>query len=151
MPNPPDHLERLIGSTVRGLPPRRAPRTLESQVLAEIERRLARPWWRMSYAHWPAPVRLLFLIVCAALIALVVRTSGWVISDVESRALADLSLSGMAPAATSVSAAITAASSVARSIPPLWIYCGLGLLAVMYTTLFGIGAAAYRTLYVDRP
>ena len=150
MPNPPDHLERLIGSAVRGLPPRRAPRTLESQVLAEIERRLARPWWRMSYAYWPAPIRLLFLVACAALIALVVRASGWVIADVEPRALADLSLSGMAPAATSVSATIAAVSSVARIIPPLWIYCGLGLVAAMYTALFGIGAAAYRTLYVDR-
>lgn len=150
MPTPPDQLERLISGAVRGLPPRRAPRTLESQVLAEIERRLAQPWWRMSYGHWPAPVRLLFLIACAALIALVVRASGWVISDVESRALTDLSLSSMAPAATSVSATITAASSLARIIPPLWIYCGLGLVAVMYTTLFGIGAAAYRTLYVDR-
>lgn len=119
-------------------------------MLAEIERRLARPWWRMSYGHWPAPVRLLFLIACAALIALVVRASGWVISDVESRALTDLSLSSMAPAATSVSATITAASSLVRIIPPLWIYCGLGLVAVMYTMLFGIGAAAYRTLYVDR-
>jgi len=149
MPTPPDHLERLIGTAVRGLPPRRAPRTLESQVLAEIERRLAQPWWRMSYAHWPAPVRLLFLIACAALIALVVRASGWVISDVQSGALAG-SLPNIAPAATSVSATLAAASSVARIIPPLWIYCGLGLVAVMYTTLFGIGAAAYRTLYVNR-
>lgn len=150
MPTSPDSLERLIGTAVRGLPPRHAPRTLEPQVLAEIERRLAQPWWRMSYAHWPAPVRLLFLIACAAVIALVVRASGWVISDVESRALVDLSLPGIAPATTSVSATLAAASSLVRIIPPMWLYGGLGLIAVMYTTLFGIGAAAYRTLYVDR-
>ncbi|HWK73014.1 MAG TPA: hypothetical protein VNQ81_01995 [Povalibacter sp.] len=149
MPTSPDSLERLIGTAVRGLPPRRAPHTLETQVLAEIERRLALPWWRMSYAHWPAPVRLLFLIACAALIALVIRASGWVISDVQSGALAN-SLPSIAPAATSMSATIAVASSVARIIPPLWIYCGLGLVAVMYTTLFGIGATAYRTLYVNR-
>lgn len=151
MPNHPDRLEQLIDRAVRGLPPRRAPAALESQVLAEIERRLARPWWRMSYSHWPAPARLCFLIACAALVALAVRASGWVITGVESRALADLSLTSVAPGATSLtSATVAAVSSVARIIPPLWIYCGLGLIAVMYTTLFGIGAAAYRTLYADR-
>ena len=38
----PEKLERAIHETLRALPPRRAPRTLEARVLAELERRAAR-------------------------------------------------------------------------------------------------------------
>ena len=32
-------------------------------------------------------------------------------------------------------------------IPSLWLYGGLAFVGLMYVTLFGLGAAAYRTLY----
>lgn len=50
-PDPEEKLERLIHRTLRDLAPRRAPRTLEARVFAELERRAALPWWRQSYAH----------------------------------------------------------------------------------------------------
>jgi len=40
------------------------------------------------------------------------------------------------------------ASLLVRVIPPVWLYGTLGLGILLYVTLFGLGAAAYRTLYL---
>jgi hypothetical protein len=37
---------------------------------------------------------------------------------------------------------------VARLVPPLWIYLALSVGALLYLLLFGLGAFAYRTLYL---
>jgi hypothetical protein len=37
-----------------------------------------------------------------------------------------------------------------HNIPALWIYAGVCVLAAMYAMLFGLSAAAYRTLYASR-
>jgi len=39
------------------------------------------------------------------------------------------------------------AALLVRLIPPLWIYAGLAVGAMLYVMLFGLGAAAYRMLY----
>jgi hypothetical protein len=47
-PNPENNerkLERLIHETLRELPARQAPSSLENRVLAELARRTALPWW----------------------------------------------------------------------------------------------------------
>jgi hypothetical protein len=36
-----------------------------------------------------------------------------------------------------------------RVIPPLWLYGSLAIGIFLYVTLFGLGAAAYRTLYLQ--
>ena len=51
----PDELERFIHQTLRALPDRKAPGTLEARVLAEVERRAAIPWWHKSWSYWPQP------------------------------------------------------------------------------------------------
>ena len=33
--------------------------------------------------------------------------------------------------------------------PPLWFYQGIAVCAVLYAALFGLGAALYRTLYLQ--
>jgi hypothetical protein len=40
-------------------------------------------------------------------------------------------------------------ATLVGTIPPMWIYEGLALAAVLYATLFALGAAAYRTLYLE--
>ena len=40
------------------------------------------------------------------------------------------------------------AAVLVRIIPPLWLYGGLALGIMLYVALFGLGAAAYRTLYL---
>ena len=150
MSNTPDpqSLERLTATVLRDLPSRRAPASLEARVMAELERRATQPWWRLSYRDWPLFVRLLFIAACVGLGSIAVRATEWLFG----RSASTLSgiESELAPAAVSLKATASTFSFIAHSIPSLWIYSALAIIAVMYVALFGIGAAAYRTLYASR-
>jgi len=139
-------LERLVGQALRELPLRRAPSNLESRVFVELARRAAMPWWQRSFLQWPRAARVLLLSVCTALGALtivggtrIVVTLGPVLRPAREldRALALLSASK------------NVIATLVGTIPPMWIYEGLALAAVLYATLFALGAAAYRTLYLE--
>src|SRR6185437_10884347 len=71
LPEKTDPLEQLLDRTLHPLPLRRAPPTLQSRVLEELQRRAALPWWRRSFAHWPSAARAGFVLVCLALIGVV--------------------------------------------------------------------------------
>lgn len=146
--DPNDALEKLVADAVRDLPLRRAPRSLEARVLAEIERRSARSWWQSDFAQWPMAVRMLFIAACVASGVALARAASWLFGG-SSTAISEVS-SELTPAATSMKATVGALSLVAHSIPVHWIYGALIVMALMYATLFGIGAAAYRTLYPSR-
>jgi len=136
-----ERLERLIEGVCSGLPTRRAPAELERRVLDELARRAELPWWRQGFAQWPFVARGGLLVVCVALAALSLtsglaqrldlQTLGWV------RLLVGL-----------VAVMGNAATLVASLIPPLWIYLTLSVGTVLYLLLFGLGAFAYRTLYL---
>jgi len=144
-------LERLISDAVRDLPPRRAPTGLEALVMQEIQRRLSLPWWRMSFAHWPTPARWCFIAASGALITVVARLCGWMAGGAPSgTALANAAANVHIPGAVSFKAMFSTASVLAESLPPIWLYGGIAVIAATYVALFGIGAAAYRTLYVGR-
>ena len=69
--NDPQKLEAAVHRVLRGLPERKAPAGLEGRVLAELARRAALPWWRKSFAHWPAAIRAGFFagsVLAAALV-----------------------------------------------------------------------------------
>lgn len=152
MNSSPDHeknLERFVHQALRELPPRRAPRSLEARVLAELSRRAALPWWKQDFVHWPAAARGAFLVTSAALAAALV----WVLGGLN-----------VAPATEAISAnfawittlrAITdgvgnLAAIVFRSVSPVWFYGGAIAVVALYAALFGLGTAAYRTLYANR-
>ena len=40
-------------------------------------------------------------------------------------------------------------TSLWRAVPPAWAYAGLAVCAALYAVLFGLGAAVYRTLYLE--
>ena len=76
-PNDTDQkLERLLHGALRGTPDRPAPVDLEARVLAAIARGAALPWWRRSFAHWPAAARFGFVGLCAALTGLSILAIG---------------------------------------------------------------------------
>jgi len=142
-------LERVIHQTLSGLPPRRAPSTLESRVAHELARRALLPWWRASFANWPVAARVMFVLVCAVLVAATIL--GGLSAYLGDRSFEEASavlLSWAHPFLTVLSSAGGLAALLARVIPPLWLYGALGLGAFLYVTLFGLGAAAYRTLYL---
>ena len=41
-------------------------------------------------------------------------------------------------------------TTVFRGLPGLWVYGGIAVFAALYVMLFGVSAAAYRTLYASR-
>jgi predicted anti-sigma-YlaC factor YlaD len=143
-------LERTVDRALRKLPLRRAPHTLESRVFAELERRAALPWWRHSFAHWPLPARAAFLVICIALIGFVFVGGTAAMDGLKS--LSDsgsLSLSWAREAAALMASAGNLIASLTNAVPPGYLYGGLAVCAVLYAVLFGLGAAVYRTLYLQ--
>jgi hypothetical protein len=143
-------LRRLMDRGLRDLPQLHAPATLEARVLAELERRAALPWWRRSFTYWPQAARAAFLVICGALAKLALIGGATAVAAFlylrESAALTP-------PWARHVGALVTSAANlsalVARSVPENWIREGLAVWVVLYVVLFGLGAAMYRTLYLQ--
>jgi hypothetical protein len=140
----PDPLERLVHHAVRQLPARRAPSSLEGRVLRELERRAALPWWRRSFRHWPVAARAAFLAVCIVLIRLAFIGGALVIAEFGS-------LTWTHRAAALMVSGGNLAAALARIVPPTWLYDGVALCALLYAVLFALGAAGYRTLYLQSP
>ena len=142
-------LERAMNQALKGLPLRRAPSTLELRVANELQRRAALPWWRVSFAHWPVAPRVAFVVICIVLVAATIL--GGISAFVGVRSLnevAALALSWAHPFLAVLSSAGGVTALLVHVIPPLWLYGGMTLGIVLYVALFGLGAAAYRTLYL---
>lgn len=152
-PREEQNLERLIGQAVRELPARRAPSSLEQRVQAEIARRAALPWWRKSFVHWPIAMRAAFVVICASVAGLAYTVVAWATAGVhlaEIKAAFAPEFRSVEVASRFVKALADFATVVFGAIPPLWLYAGLAVIVACYVTLFGVGAAAYRTLHSDR-
>lgn len=142
-------LEQVLHQALSGLPPRRAPGTLESRVGNELARRAMLPWWRASFATWPVTARVMFILVCAVLVAAsILGGVSAYLGDHSFDEASALLLSWAHPFLTVVSSAGGLLALLLHVIPPLWLYGTLGVGIFLYVTLFGLGAAAYRTLYL---
>ncbi len=148
-PHDEQKLERLIHQTLREAGPRRAPRTLEERVMTEIARRAALPWWKQNFAHWPVGVRVAFLAVSGVMIA----AAMWLTGSVDAapvRAAVTSQLAWLDTAAVVGRALRDFVVLTIDGLPALWLWGGLAIVASLYAMLFGLGAAAYRTLYAAR-
>src|SRR5450631_2530373 len=149
----PQDMEAKMHRVLRGLPDRKAPSGLESRILAELSRRSALPWWRKSFAHWPSAVRISFLALCV--LAAVVLASGLVMLGKSNGAHV---LSGGFSNAygwylIARDIAVSArdrVGSLASSVPSLWLYGGIAVLAAGYAALAAFGAVTYRVLSSNR-
>ena len=144
-------LEQFIGAVLRQQPLRQAPATLEARVLQELTQRAARPWWLQGFSRWPWPARALFLPVGIGLVQLSFLTTARLATlwqSIQHSAPATTAQSGLQLFANLGQAVQTLGNMVTRDIPQLWIYGAAGLALLMYAALFGIGAAAFRTLIV---
>lgn len=141
---PEEKLEQLVAHVLHEQPLRDAPPALAMRVLAEIARRERRPWWQTSFAHWPRPAQLAFVIVSLGFVIAGLEAAIWLTTPLDAAVRAvDL------PAeVTWVQTLAAAFATVFASMPPLWVYLGIAVLAGLYATLFTIGAAAYRTVYL---
>ncbi len=139
-------LERFVDKALRDQPLRRAPADLESKVMAEIARRAAAPWWQGSFSSWPVAARLLFIIGSAGLITLVLKASALIIDPINPGARGAALFADVAW----IPSLVMTIGEVFRDLPSLWVYGGAAILGALYLTLFGVSAAAYRTLYAAR-
>ncbi len=147
------HLERFVSTALRDLPARRAPRSLESRVFAELARRAALPWWRQSFAHWPVAARGAFIVVSAGLAKVALMAVVWVMAGFDRVQLAEAfapQVAWMEIARNLGHSAADFGATLLHGIPSIWLYGGAALFIALYATLFGLGTAAYRTLYANR-
>lgn len=144
----PEQLERQIQRTLRSLPDRRAPRTLEARVLAAIAARQALPWWRQSFRQWPTAARAGFVgSTFALLLTLTLLTMGGLPAV---SALADPWLAPLQGVRTALGSVAEVGLLIWQRIPTIWLYGALAGFGALYAALFGLGATAYRTLVLNR-
>jgi hypothetical protein len=144
-----EKLERLMAKALRDMPARRAPRSLETRVLDELQRRATQVWWRQSFMHWPSTARAAFVVLNVALVA--ATFIGGVSNVIGGRSFDDFSgllMSWMRPFVSVLSTMGGLTPVVLRAVPAGWLYAGVAVGVTLYVVLFGLGAAAYRTLYI---
>lgn len=141
-----DPLEKLIERTLRNQPARRAPKKLQSQVLAAIEQRDTRRWWRKEFGNWPLAARAGFVVLCIALGKLALDVTPWTVGGIDTAHIA----SDLRSLFQGTWMLLLAGTSLAHSLPTAWVYAGLATMGTMYGLLLGVGAIAYGTLYADR-
>jgi hypothetical protein len=149
-----DHeLERLIDRTLRDQPSLQAPATLQSRVWAGIEQRAALSWWRRGFAYWPLAAQVAFAILSVGFVKAGLDAAMWGMEVLRTGPLAatlDMPMDWIRTLSGVVTFIHGLWTLLVHNIPTLWIYAGVCLFAAMYATLFGLSAAAYRTLYASR-
>jgi hypothetical protein len=143
--------ERALNDLLRGLPLRRAPAALECRVCRELERRAARPWWFRGFSQWPAGAQAFFVIICGAVIGITVGDGAWAMLARTLSSAAAVPLSWAHTTVAVIGSACAVAALLMRVIPAAWIYGALTVGIALYTALFGLSAAAYRSLYLQPP
>ena len=141
-----EQLERLADQALRDQPLLRAPASLEHKVLAAIARRAAAPWWQSSFGKWPMVARLVFLVMSVGFVKLGLEAAALIIDPIDPAARSAALLAHV----SWIHALFATLGAVFRGLPGLWIYGGIAVIAAMYVMLFGVSAAAYRTLYAAR-
>jgi hypothetical protein len=144
-----DRLEQLLDRTLRRAPLRRAPRSLEARVLGELGRRASQPWWRRSFTHWPQVARAGFVATGGALAGLALLGGSWLAMTLRTLEVGGPASAWLRRVAAVLGTAGNLAASLADAVPRAWLDFGLVAAAVLYACLFGLGAAAYRMLYLQ--
>ena len=144
-----EKLEQVVTAALRDLPLRRAPRTLESRVLTELQQRAALAWWHRSFTHWPMAARSAFVALNIALVGVTFLNGiSGVVGGRSFTEFAAMVMMWLRPFLAVLSSVGDLTPVLVRSIPHGWLYIGVAVGAVLYVVLFGLGAAAYRTLYM---
>lgn len=141
-----DTLGHGIHRLLRSQPDRVAPASLEARVLAEVARRAALPWWRQPFARWPLAARAAFMVVSAAIAAVMIVTLARILNVIPGRLETGaggllLRLQGYWNIVSGYCAYRLA------EIPPHVFAIAAAVLASCYAALLGLGAAAYRYLW----
>lgn len=147
-------LERLISRALRELPPDRAPAALETRVIARISGAATHRGPRARFTAWPIPARAAFVAATGACALLALAAGTWIASHLGPAQIGPLAashLGGVSAFGGAVETFGRAVLAVYRSVPRDWLYGGFLAATGLYATLFGVLAAAYRTLIGATP
>ena len=147
--NPDRSLESSIDHALKSLPPLAAPDSLLPRVLAALEARAARPWYRRAWQTWPRGGQVLSLAALTAACAAfgfaggqfsnsdLVRPTGnaWGLASVAANLLSTL---GQALLLT------------LQHLNPTWLAAALLVLATGWFSCVGLGTALFRLAAVRR-
>lgn len=145
-------LEQFISRTLKHGGHRHAPPTLEARVRRALEQRALLPWWHGPFAHWPAVARGAFLLGSLGCLGLALIAVTWLSLNVRALSYIDWLMQPRVWMSNGVhvASALSGVFSVTlRSLPVQWIYGGAVFTVACYTTVFGLSAAAYRTLFIN--
>lgn len=145
-----DALAQLIDRTLRDQPPMSAPRTLEARVLAEIERRAAREWWREGFVRWPVGLQVAFVLASLVVVKFVVEGVVGLIAAIKASSMMSMlqaPLDGVRVLVDVLLSFVEVIGDVISAFPSQWLYLGVFVGMAAYAALFGMSAAVYRTLY----
>jgi len=152
-----DGLTQLIDRALRDQPAVKAPPRLAARVMAEVGRRAAMPWWRRSFAHWPAAMQLGFVAACTAAIGASLSLTLWSnLAQIAGRALAPVngiltSIQGTAGSIVLVGRLLRhAGDAVLGGVAPWSFYWSALGIGALYLAFAGLVAATYRSLYIER-
>lgn len=144
-----ERLERVVNQALAGQPPRRAPATLGDRVMTELARRAALPWWSRGFGYWPLGARVAFVAALALLLWLVLGFTGGATAGVDAAVRSNVGqLSASWAASLHALGAVSAelGALAARTVPAAWAYGFAAVIAALYVSFFGLGAATYRLL-----
>lgn len=130
-----------LSREARRLPLHKAPASLQADVLRELARRAARPWWQRTFLQWPLAARGAFLLATLLLIRPVLDLGGWIAAALATP-LRD-AREGM----WLLSALGRLAHSLIEVVPADLLYGMAGFIALLYGLLMALGAIAYRNLH----
>jgi hypothetical protein len=151
-PRDPQQLEQFIGTVLGQQPLRQAPASLELRVMQELALRASKPWWLQGFGRWPWVARLLFLPLGLGLVLLSFNATARLSSlwqSVQHSAPVSTAQSGLQVFSNFGHAIQALGSLFAHEIPQIWIYGGAAVALLLYAAMFGLGAAAFRTLVVS--
>jgi hypothetical protein len=148
-----DAVDRWVTRVLRDQPPLKAPATLDGRVFAAIANTGAVPWWQQPLQGWPMAARCMFVAVSIACIWLGLSLTGFAAglvggSEGAARSTAAIPGFGLARALFDTLSILTVVvRTLADSLPQLWLYGGLLVIAGIYGSFFGLGAVGYRAFH----
>jgi hypothetical protein len=141
-------LERCVDRTLQGQPLLQAPATLQARVLERIAHGAAPAWWRQSFPRWPLPAQAAFVLVCAGLAKALLQAPMWMFAQLRTALPAGtLPVSELQATGRALASVSRVDTYLFESIPMHWLMVGSLAGVALYAAFFGLGAAAYRTLY----
>ena len=145
-----ENADPTLTRVLRSLPARLAPASLESRVLQQLERRRALGSWRLGFAHWPVAARAAFITTCIVLIGASLLDTRWsTLGAGVWRQAFSWAASWAYPAVGAIVSTTAVSTRIVDTLPANWLYALLAIGAALYVALFGLGVAAYRTLYLS--